>query len=320
MSMLPTRRIPETGRAGLATRPATPPASTTPATESIAADSSRSWWQPTPARLGFLLAALLIYAGWRLPLARWFSPERGIGYALGIVGGSAMLLLLVYPARKRMPRLASIGSVKRWFQIHMVLGIVGPLCILYHSNFSLGATNSNAALFAMLVVSASGVVGRYFYTRIHAGLYGHRTTRAELQTAAEELRTKVAGASFVPTLLGELEAADLRLAQRSPATLRVLLRPLTVTARMWWERLRLTRRAVAELRETAARSRVVAERHAHFERAVRRYIARRLQATRQVVEFEAYEKLFSLWHVLHLPLFFLLLIAGVVHVVAVHVY
>ncbi|HSC00406.1 MAG TPA: hypothetical protein VLE45_10875 [Burkholderiaceae bacterium] len=293
-------------------RPATLPSPAQP--------HERRWWQPTPARIGFLVAGILIYLGFRLPLGRWLSPERGAGYALGIIGGSAMLLLLIYPARKHWAWLRAIGSVKTWFQIHMVLGVAGPLCILYHSNFSLGATNSNAALFAMLVVSASGVVGRYFYTRIHAGLYGHRTTRAELQSAAEELRAKVAGASFVPTLLAELEAADRRLAQRSPAMLRVLLRPLTVTARMWWERLRLTRRAVVELRETAARSRVVAERHAHFERAVRRYIARRLQATRQVVEFEAYEKLFSLWHVLHLPLFFLLLIAGVVHVVAVHVY
>lgn len=301
---------------GSAARPAPPPAST----PSPAADASAPpWWRPTPARLGFLLAAALVYLGFKLPLARWFSPERGIGYALGIVGGSAMLLLLVYPLRKRMPRLR-IGSVKTWFQIHMVLGIAGPLCILYHSNFSLGAANSNAALFAMLVVSASGIVGRYFYSRIHAGLYGHRTTRAELQAASQELRTKVAGAAFVPTLLTELEAADERLARRSPSTARVLLRPVTVTARMWWERTRLTRRAVRELRATAARSRVVAERHAHFERAVRRYIARRLQSTRQVVEFEAYEKLFSLWHVLHLPLFFILLIAGVVHVVAVHVY
>jgi len=229
-----------------------------------------------------------------------------------------MLLLLIYPARKHWAWLARIGSVKRWFQIHMVLGVVGPLCILYHSNFSLGATNSNAALFAMIVVSGSGIVGRYFYARIHAGLYGHRTTRAELQSSAEELRGKVAGAAFVPELLTALEAADQRLASLAKAPL--FLRPIIAPWRMWWERLRLTRRAVAELRVTAARSPVVAERHAHFERAVRRYIARRLQSTRQVVEFETYERLFSLWHVLHLPLFFMLLVAGVVHVVAVHVY
>jgi hypothetical protein len=39
-----------------------------------------------------------------------------------------------------------------------------------------------------------------------------------------------------------------------------------------------------------------------------------------VVEFAAFERLFSLWHALHLPLFLMLLVAGVVHVVAVHVY
>jgi hypothetical protein len=302
-------------------RPANAPVrAAAPVAPTAAELPSIPWWHPTPARLGFLLAALLIYAGLQWPLTHLLSPERGIGYALGIIGGSAMLLLLVYPARKRVPALAAIGSVKTWFQIHMFLGVAGPLCILYHSNFSLGATNSNAALFAMLLVSGSGVVGRYFYARIHCGLYGHRTNRAELQSQATALREKVAGANFVPELLTALEVADRRLIERSNAPLRVLLRPITVSARMWFERIRLTRRAVRELRATAAKSRVVAERHAHFERAVRKYIARRLQATRQVVEFEAYERLFSLWHVLHLPLFFMLLIAGVVHVVAVHVY
>lgn len=305
-------------------RPAAPVVALSPAPASTAAvpeaPPSKPWWQPTPARLGFALAALLIYLGFKLPLARVLSPERGVGYALGIIGGSAMLALLIYPARKRLPWLSGIGSVKTWFQIHMVLGVAGPLLILYHSNFSLGATNSNAALFAMVIVSASGIVGRYFYARIHCGLYGHRTNLAELQSSAQSLRAKVAGASFVPELLAELEVAERRLTDRSKAPLRVLLRPVTVSARMWMERYRLTRRAVAELRETAASSRVVAERHEHFERAVRRYIARRLQATRQVVEFEAYERLFSLWHVLHLPLFFMLLIAGVVHVFAVHIY
>jgi hypothetical protein len=284
------------------------------------APESPAWWRPTPARLGFLLAAALIAAGLKLPLSRLLSPERGLGYLLGIVGGSAMLLLLVYPLRKRFAWLAGIGSVKRWFQVHMVLGVAGPLCILYHSNFSLGAANSNAALFAMLVVSASGIVGRYFYARIHCGLYGHRTSLGELQASAAELREKVAGAAFVPEMLEALEAAERRLTERSRAPWRVMFRPVTVGARMWLERWRLTRAAVAELRSTAARSRVVAERHEHFEEAVRRYIARRLRATRNVVEFEAYERLFSLWHVLHLPLFFLLLIAGIVHVVAVHVY
>ena len=34
----------------------------------------------------------------------------------------------------------------------------------------------------------------------------------------------------------------------------------------------------------------------------------------------AVRRLFSYWHVLHIPLFFMLLIAGIVHVIAVNMY
>lgn len=274
----------------------------------------------TPARLGFALAALVIYAGWALPTERLISPERGIGYALGIVGGSAMLLLLLYPARKRMQWLGFLGTVKGWFQLHMVLGVLGPVLILYHSNFSLGATNSNAALISMLLVSGSGIFGRYFYTRIHHGLYGRRATHAELQKAAEELREKVAGSRFVPELLEQIDAAEQRLLRSRAGSAAQLLRPVRVTGRMLLERWQLRRFARQRLRAAAASNPVLAAQHRKFEMAVQRYIGKRLEATRRLAEFQAYERLFSLWHVLHLPLFLLLLIAGVVHVVAVHVY
>ena len=63
-----------------------------------------------------------------------------------------------------------------------------------------------------------------------------------------------------------------------------------------------------------------APRRARLRTAASSYIDARLGATRRVVEFSAFEQLFSLWHALHMPLFVMLLIAGVVHVVAVHVY
>lgn len=281
-------------------------------------DSHRLRWL-TPARLGFALAALAIYAGWVLPTERLLSPERGVGYALGIIGGSAMLLLLLYPARKRMRWLGFMGTVKGWFQLHMILGVVGPVLILYHSNFSLGATNSNAALISMLLVAGSGIFGRYFYTRIHHGLYGRRATHAELQKAAEELRDKVAGSRFVPELLEQIDAAERRLLGGGGSAAQ-LLRPVRVTGRMLLERWQLRRFARQRLRAAAAANPVLAAQHLKFETAVQRYIGKRLEATRRLAEFQAYERLFSLWHVLHLPLFLLLLIAGVVHVVAVHVY
>lgn len=307
-------------RAAATPRRAETPASPPPAARAAKAGPVGSKSIITPARVGFLLATLTIWFGYSFPTERYISPERGIGYALGIIGGSAMLLLLVYPARKRLRWIGFLGTVKGWFQTHMLLGVVGPILVLYHSNFSLGAPNSNAALFAMLVVSGSGIFGRYFYTRIHVGLYGRRASRSEMQGAAEELRQKVAGSRFVPDLLTLLDQADARLLAWKPGHSWLPIRPLFVTYRMYRERWTITRRAVAELRAAAKQSPALHEQHAQFSVAVKRYIARRLQATREVAEFESYEKLFSLWHMLHLPLFFLLLIAGIVHVIAVHVY
>jgi hypothetical protein len=62
-------------------------------------------------------------------------------------------------------------------------------------------------------------------------------------------------------------------------------------------------------------------RHARRIAAVaRQYADRRLEAGRRMAEYQMYARLFSLWHVLHIPLFFMLLIAGFVHVIAINVY
>src|SRR5688572_30591853 len=77
----------------------------------------------TRARVAAALACVILFIGYHAPTERYLTPERGAGYALGILGGGMMLLLLLYPARKRVRWLAFIGTVKRWFQAHMFLGV-----------------------------------------------------------------------------------------------------------------------------------------------------------------------------------------------------
>ena len=45
-----------------------------------------------------------------------------------------------------------------------------------------------------------------------------------------------------------------------------------------------------------------------------------LDAVRKVAETAFYERLFASWHVLHLPLFVMLLVTATFHIIAVHVY
>ena len=183
-----------------------------------AAPASRAIAAPRRARLtaaqfGLALSTLLLVVGWVSPLHDYITPRSGLGYTLGIVGGSLMLALLIYPARKRLPSLAVLGSNKSWFRIHMVLGIAGPICILYHCCYHLGATNSNVALVSMLIVAGSGLVGRYLYGRIHHGLYGRKATLEELRKEADRLKGEGGAAGrLLPQFAARLDAAEKRIA------------------------------------------------------------------------------------------------------------
>jgi hypothetical protein len=277
------------------------------------ARKARMAWR---SRLGLSLAALTVVAGLILPTERYINPQYGIGYALGIIGGSMMLALLIYPLRKRKHSLSFLGSIAGWFRVHMVLGVVGPLAILYHSNFSLGATNSNVALACMLIVASSGLVGRYLYARIHHGLYGRRASLTELARDAERLRQHSGELRLLPGLIDEIERAENRIG--APSTM--LLRPILAAWRQRSELRRMTKLLHHAVSIAATRSTVVGEQRERLTQAALRYVEGRLLAARRVAEFEASERLFAAWHILHMPLFLMLVVVGIVHVFAVHMY
>ena len=81
------------------------------------------------------------------------------------------------------------------------------------------------------------------------------------------------------------------------------------------------RRYVRRTLARAAANSAVLKDHRHaLARAALRYSDARLSAARRVAEFEGCARLFALWHVLHIPLFVMLLFAGIAHVIAVNVY
>jgi hypothetical protein len=271
----------------------------------------------TTGRLSFLLVAALLLYGWIAHTERYITPKRGLGYALGIIGGSLMLVVLVYSLRKRWRWLEFLGSTPDWFKFHMVLGIAGPLCVLYHANFGTGATNSDVALFSMLAVTGSGVIGRYIYRHIHYGLYGRKLELRELRDDAERLRGGSGSIDFVPELITRLESAEQHLLNAGSGF--GYLKPLVVSLATLQARTQLrgyVRGALQAMPDSAA---VRAEQEHACQRALA-YVDLRLTAARHVAEFDGYERLFSLWHSLHIPMIFVLLVAAIIHVIAVNVY
>jgi hypothetical protein len=271
-----------------------------------------------PQALSIAIVVVLC-VGWLDRDDNGLTPKSGVGYWLGIAGSLLMLLLLVYPLRKRMRSLRVIGTVAFWFRAHMILGVLGTVLILWHANFRFGSINSNVALVAMLIVTTSGICGRYLYGKIHHGLYGRKAAVREILADVEALKGHI--------------SANLPVAHRTIAQLNAFARLGTAAPKgvfaglVFWPVISWRGRLV-RMRLIADAQRVIGLEGRRFEqsRRVQRQriavvadlVSMHVAAVKKAAAFTFYERLFSLWHFLHMPLFLLLVIAAIIHVFAAH--
>lgn len=269
----------------------------------------------------YLCLALLVWAAWAISRMNLFQPGDDVGYWIGVAGGSMMLLLFTYPLRKHFKFAHGWGRVKWWFMLHMLLGVAGPLLILLHSNFRIGSLNAGVALYSMVVVALSGVVGRFIYARVHRGLKGEQTSLQELQARAgldkEEARSRLAFAPTVEETLKRFESAELRADAGWPTHLR---RVFWLPIHAWLVYRRCMRELRAPLGRIGVQRKWTREELNRHQRLAAKLIRRFVIAVVIVAQYSAYERLFSLWHVVHIPFVYMLVISAVVHVVAVHAY
>ena len=252
--------------------------------------------------------------GWANRNDNYLSAENGTGYALGIIGGVLMLLVILYPVSKRVSWLARLVPVRHWFAIHMLFGIVGPVMILFHSNFHLGSTNSTIALTSMLLVAGSGLIGRYIYTHIHHGLYGKRITLDELR---QELETRHAALLRIYEMDEKLKQRIAKMENKALADYKGVVTSLLYVISMAIDARRLKSRSMRMVRRSKKEGSSPAELDS---KVTKNFIQRYTGALRHIAVFRLYERLFSLWHVLHLPLFIMMIITAIVHIFAVHLY
>ncbi|WP_374513956.1 hypothetical protein [Niveibacterium sp.] len=271
---------------------------------------------------GIALTALLTWLVWLVVVERAYTPGSDLGYNLGLAGALLMLSLLLYPLRKRIRALDRFGEMTAWFKYHMVAGVLGPLLIMFHSTFQTHSMNGRVALYSMLLVMISGLIGRFVYRHVHRGLYGKRLTledvERELNRSNESVRSVFAIKPDIETRLQafrkEAHAPDKHLLQKA------------------WHFVTLRHRGRAIARSVCADARKALRRQAKSNDAVDRKAIRLsyllakqsiegyVEAIVDSVQLSVWEKLFSLWHLAHVPFLYLLVVSGIVHVIAVHMY
>jgi len=253
------------------------------------------------------------------------------GYNLGLTGGVMMMLLLLYPLRKRVKFFENLGFLPTWFKWHMVLGILGPLFIIFHSTYHVyipfihpqGSMNAAVAMYCMLLVSGSGTFGRFFYTKIHHGLYGRQASVNEIRAELEQTGEVKSVFNFAPHIESTLEDFRANAEKIGNETGYGFVNFIKVG----FQASSLSRSLSKELREVmdahARDENFNAQQLAGMKKLYQDYrekITIYLRAVRDAAQFHTYERLFSWWHIFHIPLVYMMVFSAIYHVYAVHAY
>ncbi len=235
--------------------------------------------------------------------AQWLRPSGPVGQSLGVIGTVLMLVPFAYMARKRMRRLREAGPLKRWLEVHLFCGIVGPVMITLHTSFKFNGIVS-AAYWSMVIVVLSGFAGHHLYTRIPRSVRGNELTRAELNDAAAALKEELARAIDSADALARIDTFERAAVPARPQALTL--------ADLLFGEIRLAGRLRALDHELARAGLPPSLRH----EAVR-LTRERSVILRRAAYLDRTRKLFNLWHVFHLPLVYLMLVIVTAHIAIV---
>jgi hypothetical protein len=273
--------------------------------------------------LYIITITLVLIVGFFVSHGHPYKPGDKVGYNLGLVGGIMMLTLLLYPMRKRIRIMKNWAPLPKWFKWHMVFGILGPTLIMLHSTFYIGSINAGVAMVCMLLVAGSGIFGRFAYTKIHYGLYGRQATHKQLQEDLEGSGDVNSMFGFAPKIQQKLNEFHEFAVNSSIAGRVKLWNILTMGIRAKWLSMKLIRNLEDAMYSDAiqkkwndAQMKRLDELFYQNEKFIRSYIL----AVRDLAQFGTYEKLFSLWHVFHVPIVYMLVFSAIWHVIAVHMY
>ena len=240
----------------------------------------------------------------RHPLHAWFRSSGYIGQTAGIITFAGFLFMWLFPLRKKFRRAAWAGPVPRWLDVHIGVGMMLPLIGAIHAGFQFGGV-IGIGYIAMLIVCASGIVGRYLYVRIPRSRSGVELGLGDVGAQQRALLGELSEA----TGLSVIELQEILKVESTPARVGVLGAFVQMArddlARGYAVR-RLSGRMKASGNADPARLNDVMA------------LARREMALSQHARLlDATQSIFRHWHAAHRPVAITAFIAVTIHVVVV---
>ena len=272
-----------------------------------------------------LLVGLSIYGAdyyWASAAQRAFSPKHAylkpsgtVGLRLGMIGFLMFLLIYLYPLRKRWAWLGRQGSSRHWLDFHVLLGLSAPVVITFHASFKFSGI-AGVAYWIMMIVSLSGVVGRYLYAQIPRSINFAELSLKEAQDNSANLVAQLRKLGILSDrdIVSLTRLPDLSRAQRMSlfgALIRMILFDLAFPFRAW----RLRQKMLWS--HTRSLFSLIGLRRGHnlaLERTIQ--LAReQSQISKKIVFLSKSNEMFRLWHIIHRPFSYSFALLATIHVV-----
>lgn len=228
------------------------------------------------------------------------KPGGSLGLRFGMAGLLMMTLMHLYSVRKRLKPLRKWGALRKWLDVHILFGIMGPLFVVLHSSFKVGGLVA-ISFWSMVAVALSGVFGRYLYLQIPRTKAGEELSLADVEKADREL-TRHLREEF-----GADEAFLKRLEEATapPASSRLL----GLVGALILEDLGLRRRPLAAL------ARSLPDLPPRVSHELVQVMRQKAALRRRIRLWDALHRVFHHWHVVHRPFAVVMYVFVLVHVV-----
>jgi hypothetical protein len=224
------------------------------------------------------------------------------GHGFGIVGSVMILLLFLYSARKKHVFGLRIGKLRLWLDVHIFFGIVGPLLITLHTAMKFHGIVS-ISYFSMLAVMFSGIFGRYVYMQIPRDTSGHALTLESMRSREAEIKERLEKLGIPVDVRKRIDA--ITKGSHTSGNMLVVLMKAAVHDMVLKSRVRRAKRYMRK-RGQAIHPRVVDE--------VGRLAREQSLLQRRIAFLNTMKNVFHLWHVIHKPFAYVMVIIMFVHI------
>jgi Fe-S-cluster-containing dehydrogenase component len=237
--------------------------------------------------------------------------ERGSDFCnmLGNIGFTLIFIGMSYPLRKSFPRVFKyLGKQPLWLDVHNFCGLLGTFLVFLHTGLYFSIQKQTVpgvfGFLFLLIVTASGVFGRFLYAMIPRGVAGTELKVKDIEEEDASISAKLdaffEGSSKNKDRVNKMIAS---LTQEASANMSVF-GMIRAVIKSWWLLISFRMRMPKDIALTPRQS-----------QAFLQLLHDHIRLKRNVAFLSFSSRLFMVWRWIHRPFAYVMMIFAIFHIV-----